>query len=307
MPTCAPTATRAAASDPEAGPVTAQAWPTAATRGLAVLGWPVGHSLSPVMHNAALRAQGHDLVYLALPVPPEQLADVVAALAAVEFVGANVTVPHKQTVVACCDHVTDEARLVGAVNTLSWTDDGLVGHNTDTVGLERALRDVGHADGTSTVVLGTGGAARAAVVALARLGSPTVVVGRRPDAAVEVAEIAVETGGDARALALDDPDVAGVVADAGTVINATSLGLQGEPLPAPFMSLRVEQLAQDLVYNPPNTPFLQAAGAAGARAEHGLRMLVHQAAAAYEGWTGTPAPVEVMTAAARSALRSYGP
>jgi shikimate dehydrogenase len=287
--------------------VTAPAWPTATTRGLAVLGWPVGHSLSPVMHNAALRAEGQDLVYLALPVPPEQLAEVVAALGTVGFVGANVTVPHKQAVVACCVQLTEEARLVGAVNTLTWTDDGPVGHNTDAVGLERALRDVGHADGTPTVVLGTGGAARAAVVALARLGSPMVVVGRRPDAAAEVAAVAAQAGGDGRALALDDLDVADVVAGAGTVINATSLGLQREPLPAPFMSLQPGQLAQDLVYNPPDTPFLQAAVAAGARAEHGLRMLVHQAAAAYEGWTGTSAPVDVMASAAKSALRSFEP
>lgn len=277
-------------------------WPTAGTRALAVLGWPVAHSLSPVMHNAALAAQGLDLVYLALPVPPDALPDAVHALGQVGLVGANVTVPHKQAVMTSCDDLTEEARLVGAVNTLTWADGVLTGHNTDAVGLQWALVEAGATDGGAAVILGTGGAARAAVVACVRQGMAVTVVGRRPDAARDVAEVGLAAGGTARSLAVDDHAVVDAVADAAVVLNATPLGMQREDLPNPFMDLHPGQLAYDLVYTPPDTPFLLAATSAGARAEHGLSMLVHQAAVAYEGWTGEAAPVEVMRSAAEAAL-----
>ncbi len=285
------------------------AWPGGRTRPLAVLGWPVAHSLSPVMHNAALAAMDLDLVYLALPAAPDRLADVVGALGAVGCVGANVTVPHKQAVVAACDRLTDEARTIGAVNTLTWTEDGLEGHNTDAVGLQRALDEVGAGRGPA-VLLGTGGAARAAVVALVRRGADVLVVGRRPAAARELAELGASIGssiaGDGgptvTSAGLDADDLGDRVATADLVVNATPLGMQREPLPAPFMDLSAGQTAYDLVYAPPDTPFLQAAGAAGAAAHHGLSMLVHQAAAALERWTGREVPVDVMRQAAETAL-----
>ena len=108
-------------------------WPQASTRPVVLLGWPARHSLSPVIHNAAFAADGLDLVYLAAPCAPEGLRQVVGALGTIGAVGANVTVPHKRAVVAHCDRLTDEAELIGAVNTLSWTDDGLLGDNTDAV------------------------------------------------------------------------------------------------------------------------------------------------------------------------------
>jgi shikimate dehydrogenase len=286
-------------------------WPVAATRGLAVLGWPVAHSLSPVMHNAALAADGRDAVYLALPVPSGELAGVVRALGATGFVGANVTVPHKQAVVNVCDTLSDEARLVGAVNTLTWRDDGLEGHNTDALGLQRALDEVGAGSGPA-VVLGTGGAARAAVVALVRRGASVTVVGRRPDAAVALGGLGrrvadePESTGRAVGLGLDDPTVAERVGGAEVVVNATPLGMRGEPLPGAFMRLAPDQLAYDLVYAPPDTPFLRAAAENGAPAHHGLSMLVHQAAAAYEHWFGGPAPLPSMRRAAEDALVARG-
>lgn len=266
------------------------------------------------MHNAALQAHGLDLAYLALPTPPDRLLEVVGALGAIGFVGANVTVPHKQAVIAACDTLTDEARLVGAVNTLTWRDGGLEGHNTDAIGLQRAL-DVVDAGRRRAVLLGTGGAARAAVVALVRRGAEVIVVGRRPDAAEVVGalgqEVADELPADAPdagpftgavGIGLDDPEIEGAVRGADLVVNATPLGMQGESLPAPFMDLHGGQLAYDLVYAPPDTPFLQAAAAAGAAAHHGLSMLVHQAAAAYERWTGRDAPLDVMRDTALAAL-----
>lgn len=307
---------------PPAGP-----WPRASTRGLAVLGWPVGHSLSPVMHNAALADAGLDLAYLALPTPPDRLAAVVGALGTLGFVGANVTVPHKQAVMRLCDRLTDEARLIGAVNTLTWRDDGLLeGHNTDAIGLQRALDEVGAPTGHAAM-LGTGGAARAAVVAMVRRRMHVLVVGRRLDPAEEVAALGEELAEDllpdrrfsdvrtddggvevrpgAVGIHLDDPDpdmVAESVVRADLLVNATPLGMSREDLPPWFMSPTPRQFAYDLVYTPPDTPFLQAAAAVGAPAHHGLSMLVHQAAAAFEHWLGRPAPTDLMRDAAEAAL-----
>ncbi|GGI07345.1 shikimate dehydrogenase family protein [Egicoccus halophilus] len=287
-------------------------WPSATTRPVVLLGRPVAHSLSPVMHNAAFRAEGLDLVYLAWPCPPDELAAAVHTLGVVGGVGANVTVPHKEAVVARCDRLTPEAESIGAVNTLVFTADGLLGDNTDAVGLLEALRrDVAPRAGDEVVVLGTGGAARAAAVAVARLAGALTVVGRRPAAAASVAAVG-ERGGAVRtaAVALDDEAmVRAAVANARIVVNATPLGLHGESLPAPFCALGDGQIAYDLLYprvavpaGREATPFLQAARDRGADAHHGLAMLVGQAAVSFERWTDRPAPHGVFHAAALAAL-----
>ena len=281
------------------------AWPTASTRIVVLLGWPARHSLSPQLHNAAFRADGLDLVYLAVPTPPAAVHDVVAALGAVEVVGANVTVPHKRAVVEACDVLTEEARLVGAVNTLHWTEDGLVGDNTDARGLGEALTaDLAPAAGERWVLLGTGGAARAAAVALGRLAGAVTVVGRRQGAAQDVADLAARAGAaDVEVVLTEEVErLSDAVAAARTVLNATPLGMSGEPLPAPFMALRADQVAYDLVYDPAQTPFLAAARSRGAAGYHGLGMLVGQAAVSYERWTGRTAPRATMLEAATAAL-----
>jgi len=289
-------------------PVDGAPWPTASTRPVVLLGWPVAHSLSPVIHNAAFREQGIDLVYLALPCPPEDLGQVVHGLGATGAAGANVTVPHKQATAELCDRLTDEATLIGAVNTLTWGPDGLLGDNTDAVGLADALQaDVVVAPGDHLVVLGTGGAARAAVVAAGRLQCRLSVVGRRVDAASALAELGGRAGARSPA-AVDVADHAtleGVVASGRIVMNATPLGLHGEELPAAFHALHPGQVAYDLLYprvGGVETPFLRAAADRGADGFHGLGMLVGQAAASYHRWTGRSAPVGVMSAAALAAI-----
>jgi shikimate dehydrogenase len=276
--------------------------PTAATGLLCLLGHPVAHSLSPVLHNAALAAAGVDAVYLAFDVGPERLADALAGLRAVGLMGANVTVPHKRAVLALADDRTGEADAVGAANTLYWDGNRLVADNTDTAGLRQVLEaDVGLVGGAAAVVLGAGGAARAAAVTLGRLGARVTVAARREAAAGEVAELAHRHGAaDAGACT---PDAAtGAVKGADVVVNATPLGLNGEPLPQPFMALGPRQVAVDLVYGPTPTPFCAAAAARGARALDGLGMLVGQAVASFERWTGRPAPVEAMRAGIRAAV-----
>ena len=281
------------------------AWPAASTRPVAVLGWPVRHSLSPVLHNAAFAELDLDLVYLALPAPPERLAEVVATLGTVEALGANVTVPHKVAVADLCDVLSEEARLIGAVNTLHWTDEGLVGGNTDATGLRDSIqREVGPSAGQVALLVGTGGAARAAAVAAGRLGLAVVVAGRRPEAAAEVAALATAAGAaGAHACDLRDEHVLSeAVTGARLVVNTTPLGMAGESLPVACHRLTADQAAYDLIYTPARTPFLADAERRGAGAHNGLGMLVGQAAASFERWTGRRAPRETMRSAAQRAL-----
>lgn len=275
-------------------------WPTATTRPVALLGWPARHSRSPQLHNAAFAAERLDLVYLALPVPPDAVAEVIAALGTVGALGANVTVPHKRTALEVCDTLTAEAQLIGAVNTLVWGDQGLLGDNTDAAGLRDAVAaDVAPAPGERFVVVGTGGAARAAVVALGRLGAQLTVVGRRADAAAELASLGEAAGAvEVAAHHLDDhPAVRAAVVGARAVLNATPLGMHGEHLPDAVGRVSADQVAYDLVYDPPVTPFLAAAERAGALTVNGASMLVRQAGASFTCWTGRPAPLRVMAAA----------
>lgn len=265
---------------------------SARTRLVCLLGHPVGHSVSPQIHAAAFAAAGVDAAYLAFAVEPQALDTAVAGLRAVGFLGANVTVPHKQAVLALADDRTAEAIAVGAANTLHWAGDRLVADNTDATGLQSVLeRDIGLAPGSPVVLFGAGGAARAAAVALGRLGARVEVVARREEAAAEVADLAGRMG--AEVGRVDEPAL---------VVNATPLGLHGESLPARFSDLTAGQTALDLVYGPADTPFLAAARRGGAQAHDGLAMLVAQAARSFERWTGVAAPVEQMEAAARAAL-----
>lgn len=256
--------------------------PSATTRPVVLLGDPVAHSRSPLLHNTAFRALDLDLVYLALRVRPADLGTVLEALGAVGAVGANVTVPHKVAAAALCSTLTPLAARVGAVNTLWWQDGALHGDNTDVTGFQRVLRQTTPDPSAPAVVLGTGGAARGVAVALADLGADVTVVGRRGDAAAATADLA---GG--RGMALTDEGVTTAVRAAATVINATPLGMHGEPLPDPFQALTAGQTAHDLVYTDAEPPFLVAARAAGAAAHDGRALLAAQAEDALRRWTGT--------------------
>lgn len=257
---------------------------TAATRVVALLGHPVGHSLSPQLHNAAFAAVGFDAVYVACDVAPGRVGAAVAGLEALGVLGANVTVPHKREVYLAVSRRTPAAEACGAANTLFFDDGELVADNTDVEGLYRVLADdVGLAAGEQVVLFGAGGAARAAAVALGQVGAQVEVVARRETAAAEIAEVAMAAG--ASVAATGTPRL---------VINATPLGLAGEELPDRFMHLDSGQIAFDLVYGPSETAFVRAARANGAAAFDGRGMLLGQAAAAFERWTGRSAPREVM-------------
>lgn len=266
---------------------------TARTRLVCLLGDPVGHSLSPHLHSAAFAACDIDAVYVACAVT--DVAAAVAGLDALGALGANVTVPHKRAVWELVQRRTPEAELIGAANTLFRDGGRWVADNTDAVGLRRVLvDDVGLQAGDAVVVYGAGGAARAAAVALGRLGARVRFEARRAEQAAAVGRLAAGAGAEP----LDD------AATPHLVVNATPLGLHGEDLPARLRTLSADQVALDLVYGRRPTPFVRAARSQGARAWDGLGMLIAQAAASFERWTGVPAPVPAMSAAADALVRT---
>jgi len=279
-----------------------QAQPTGFTRLAAVIGHPVRHSLSPALFNAAFAATGLDWTYVALDVDPDDGESAVRAVRHLGLGGMSVTMPHKEAAARACDRLTETATVLGAVNCVVTENGGLVGDSTDGPGLVAALRAEGHdpADGRC-VVIGAGAAARAIVHALGRAGAAeVVVVARRPEAA-------------ARAAAVTGVGRVGSQEEVGTVdlvCNATSVGMNGTDgagqSPVAVELLRPGQVVVDIVYHPLDTPLLGAARAAGATAVGGVGMLVHQAALAFEAWTGVDAPVSDMRAAAAAAIEARG-
>ncbi|MBM3660610.1 MAG: shikimate dehydrogenase [Actinobacteria bacterium] len=268
--------------------------PRGSTRVVGVIGDPVSHSRSPAIHNAAFAALGLDFVYVALPVAAGRGRDAVAAVRTLGLAGLNVTMPHKADVAATCDELSPAAAALGSVNTVVNHDGHVVGDSTDGPGLVAALRELGvDPAGRRVLVLGAGGAARAIVDALGRVGGGVTVAARR----VEAGERAAALAPGAATVGFDDLDRAVVAAD--VVVNATPIGMQGEPPPFDPAILTDAQLVYDTVYHPSPTPLLAAAAARGIPCADGIGMLVHQAALAFVQWTGQAAPIEVMAAAAR--------
>jgi shikimate dehydrogenase len=264
----------------------------ARTRVAGIIGWPVEHSLSPAMHNAAFAALGLNWLYAAFPVDPDRVAEAVHGLAAAGCAGLNVTIPHKQAVIACCSEVSEAVAAIGAANTL--VPDGAGGFradNTDAAGFLRALDEQAPVDldGRDALVIGAGGAARAVIFGLRSRGARVRVANRTPARAAELGDPVPFT-----------PQALDIVAgQSALVVNTTSLGLHGDAPPPelPLAGLGRGQVVADIVYRPGGTPWLAAAAQRGARPVDGLGMLLHQGAAAFEQWTGQTAPVEIMRAA----------
>jgi shikimate dehydrogenase len=259
--------------------------------------------LSPTIHNAAFAALGTPWVYVPLPVPPGEVGPALEGLRALGFAGANVTMPHKTEVAARLEVLSDDARRLRAVNTIIVGPEGLEGHNTDAPGFDRFLRrDAAFdASGRSAVVFGAGGAARACALALARAGLGSLTVAVRDEARGRpVGETLAEFDVPVRVVSLADAE--GLEVD--LVVNATPLGASGGSVPLPRLGPDVTVV--DLLYHPATTPLLVAARAAGASAFGGLGLLLEQAGLSFELWTGQAAPLEVMSAAAVSALSDPG-
>lgn len=277
-----------------------------------VIGSPIGHSISPAIHNAAFAACGIDARYEAVRVEPEGLAQWAAEARRQEVLGFNITLPHKETIIPLLDELRGDAAVMGAVNMVKVVEAGaaLVGTNTDTLGFRRSLEEEGETTlrGQRALLLGAGGAARAvALVALQDGAESLWVANRRPERAHRFLEDLASITGKTQveALALDGPRLAGFLRAATVVINATSVGLRSEELPADPSPIQPPVLVVDVIYNPTETAFLRAARQHGAQVLGGLGMLVHQAAAAFEEWTGVAAPISDMRRAADEALAAW--
>jgi shikimate dehydrogenase len=282
---------------------------TGTTKLLGVIGDPVEHSLSPVMHNRAIASLGVDYVYLPFPIKAEDLEVAIAGFAAVGVVGFNITIPHKQAIVPLLSSVSDIARAVGAVNTVWRTESGWRGANTDVEGfiapLQAQERDWGQ---IAPLILGYGGAARAVVVGLTQLGCPKIhVIGRNRQKLSQFQQswansplpVAVETH--------RWEELPELISQADLVVNATPVGMHPHVEQSPLDATTMERwkagaIAYDLIYNPNPTQFLQQAKERGAIAIDGLEMLVQQGAAALKIWLGQTPPIEVMRQALQEQL-----
>ena len=277
---------------------------TGTTQLIGIIGRPVAHSLSPAIHNAAFAALDLDMVYVPLPVRDEDVGAAVKGLAALGFRGANVTIPHKGAVLRYLDRVDGDAALAEAVNTIVVEGGELLGYNTDVAGVYTALVDAcgDSLRGAPGLLLGAGGAARAAALALARLGVDLTVVNRTAAAAERLAALtaAAVPGCACRCLPLAGLTAARVAAQR-VLVNATSLGMDGvSKVPASLAdTVTAGQVVVDVVYTRGETDLLAQARARGATVIGGLEILVRQAAAAFELWTGRSAPLDVMLNASR--------
>jgi shikimate dehydrogenase len=269
-----------------------------------IIGYPLSHSLSPVMHNAAFADAGLDWVYVPLPVKPEGLEAAIAGIRALNIRGVNITMPHKVTVMPLLDYIEPTARQIGAVNTLVNDNGKLTGCNTDAPGFLQALNGIELPD-KKAVLLGAGGAARAIGFALAAAGSKLYILDRTPQRARELAQhigntfrVTVSSG------KLNDKNMRDTLARASILVNATTLGMFPEVDDSPAGDGIIPEgiTVFDAVYAPSETKLLRQARIAGAIPISGLEMLVRQGAIAYEYWTGRSAPVAVMRTAAAEAL-----
>lgn len=270
-----------------------------------IMGYPIGHSLSPLMHTLAFRHHGLDAVYLPFAVAPDDLGRAVAGAVSLSVAGFNLTIPHKEAIMACLDEVTDEARAIGAVNTVHVQDGRTTGHNTDGAGFLQPLQNLGAPlNQISVCVLGAGGAARALAAALLNAGCPRLVIANRTHARSErLAADLQKRFAAAEIRAVPMPEAANAARQSLLLVNATSLGMHKDDEPLlPSRCFRSEQIVYDIVYRPLNTPFLQDARAAGATTVGGLDMLLGQGAAAFTIWTGLAFPLEVVRPALEARL-----
>ena len=261
-----------------------------------VMGHPVAHSRSPRLHGYWLRRLGLPGHYVPLDVAPENLREVLACLPKAGFVGVNVTIPHKEAVLALADIVTDRAALIGAANTLTFQADGRIrADNTDGHGFLENLRQTAphwRAEDGPAVVLGAGGAARAVIVALRDAGAPEIVICNRTRVRAE--QLCQEFG--ARLRVEDWAQAGNAIARAATLVNTTSLGMAGQPdLPVALDRLQPGTVVNDLVYTPLETRLLRIAAERGCIAVDGLGMLIHQAVPGFERWFGARPEVDAET------------
>lgn len=276
------------------------------TKIVGVIGDPVEHSCSPPMHNAVFDELRVNYVYVPFHVKAEDLQAAIEGFKALNVAGINITIPHKQRVIPMLDQVSKEAEMIGAVNTLVFESDRIIGHNTDARGFIEAMYEVlDEKISGPAVVLGAGGAARAVVVGLVNAGfSPVTIANRTTSKAIALAEqIEKKSHATLFGIGLDDEKLPDAIADAKLLVNATSAGMDlSLPLIIDSDWLHQDLVVYDIIYTPPKTKLLMAAQNSGLQTISGLGMLVHQGAIAFELWTGISPPIETMRNALIKAL-----
>ncbi len=279
---------------------------TGHTQMVGLLGWPVEHTISPAMHNAAFAALGMDWCYVPFAVPPARLKEALRGVSALGLRGMNATVPHKQALVHLVDELSPEARAIGAVNTLLMGDK-IRGHNTDASGFLRALSEAHMSEADTALILGAGGAARAVGYALLSRGTRLVILNRTGERATALASDLRKAlpGPQVDASVLRPETLAACAPRVDLIVNTTIVGMSPQAGECPWPS----EVAYpgsvplfDLIYTPRETRLMALARQSGARAANGLGMLVHQGAEAFRLWTGTEPPVDAMREACQDAL-----
>ncbi|MFC1980995.1 shikimate dehydrogenase [Chloroflexota bacterium] len=276
------------------------------TRVCGVIGDPIEHTMSPVMHNAAFKKLGIDYVYVPFGVKQDGLGKAVEGMRALNIRGLNVTIPHKVAVMPLLDEVDSLAQKIGAVNTIVNDDGFLKGYNTDATGFLQPLLERGvEPKGKTAVILGAGGASRAICFILAERGAHLVILNRNLERAQELAgRISESFGIEVKAIRLIEENLSGALEKADILVNATSVGMSPDvdETPVPASLLKSALVVFDIVYNPVKTKLLREAEGAGARTIEGVDMLVWQGALAFEKWTGQKAPVGLMKSETIEAL-----
>lgn len=271
---------------------------TSQTKKIGILGWPLGHSLSPLMQNAAFESLHLDYVYVPLPVQPEYLAQAVAGLKALDFTGANVTIPHKVAIIPYLDEIDTSAQLIGAVNTVVIKEGKCIGYNTDSQGFIQslAMQNVSIA-GKTAVIIGAGGASKAVFCGLIQHGIRHITVGARN--IIKVQEFLKQFHNFKNVDGCDWSEniFFNRIKDCDILINCTPIGMsvdKQEDLPILWDRVNAHTVVCDLIYNPPMTPFLKSAQKHGNKIINGTGMLVEQGALAFELWTGKSGPRKIM-------------
>jgi shikimate dehydrogenase len=279
------------------------------TRVCGIIGDPIEHSMSPVMHNAAFKKLGLDYLYVPLRVKREELGKAVESMRVLNIRGVNVTLPHKVAIIPFLDELDPLAKKIGAVNTIVNDDGVLSGYNTDAIGFLQALLDNGiKPEGKTVVILGAGGASRAISFILAERGAHLVILNRLLELnwAEELAhQISQVFEKEVKPLELNEENLETVLDEADILINATSVGMSPnvDETPVPARLLKPGLIVFDIVYNPIQTRLRKEAEAAGAQTIGGLDMFAWQGAIAFEKWTGQKAPLDLMR---RDVIKALG-
>jgi shikimate dehydrogenase len=276
------------------------------TKVCAIIGDPVEHSLSPVMHNAAFKELGLNIVYVAFTVTSRELKDAVLGVKSLGLRGLNVTMPHKNAVMSHLDAIDSTAKSIGAVNTILNNQEKLIGYNTDGSGAMIALQENGvYPEEKKMVLLGAGGAAKAIAHQAAQDVAELVILNRTPEKAEQLVEMLQKSfGAKVKTRTLSSEVLKEELTTADILVNATSAGMHPdiEISPVPSDLLHSYLCVMDIIYNPLETKLLKDAKSAGAKIVSGIEMLIYQGAVAFEIWTNCPAPVEVMRKAVLNEL-----